>query len=537
MRRTRSSEKSGFPGGRRFATALVVSTLAGTGLAACGGEAEGHAAGQGRQADRGGRAGRGQAGDHLGRVPGAGRGNEPKSPSDLRDVEGAAGLPRPGRQEDRGGGLPAGHRQAREEARRPAAQPRRPGLGVSTCPAKWRHAAEVRCWTRYDLIGFDPRGVGHSTPQSCGLQDPESSSGLPLSRRGGSITRTWPSPSQRRAVRDTVGDNLRYFTTANTARDMDRIRQALGERKISYWGQSFGTYLGTVYSALFQDRTDRMVLEGNIDPPRRGRRSGGHVGQGHGRPVPRRGRRRRGQDGTLGLGDTVEQVTENYLTLADRLDRKPAAVPGTRLSLDGRCCGTSPTDAAAQRHAPSARPVLEGRRRPGRRQAPRTPTTRFSSQIFADSPAASGRPRGQPGHHVPGSRLRRRRMAPRQGRLRRPAAPPTARSGPLTAGMPDNIRACAYWEEAGRAARQGHLEGPRNTLILQNRRDNATPWEGGTGLHKALGDSSAFVGVDNGGHYVYNEGSACADKATVDFLTTGHLPGKNVYCTDVQRKR
>ncbi|MEU9246211.1 alpha/beta hydrolase [Streptomyces sp. NPDC048385] len=63
------------------------------------------------------------------------------------------------------------------------------------------------------------------------------------------------------------------------------------------------------------------------------------------------------------------------------------------------------------------------------------------------------------------------------------------------------------------------------------------PWEGGTGLHQALGGSSAFVGVDNGGHYVYDEGSACADKATVGFLTTGDLPGKNVYCTDVKRKR
>ena len=49
-------------------------------------------------------------------------------------------------------------------------------------------------------------------------------------------------------MRDKAGENLRYFTTANTARDMDRIRTALGEKKISYWGQSYGTYLGAVYS-------------------------------------------------------------------------------------------------------------------------------------------------------------------------------------------------------------------------------------------------------------------------------------------------
>lgn len=88
--------------------------------------------------------------------------------------------------------------------------------------------------------------------------------------------------------------------------------------------------------------------------------------------------------------------------------------------------------------------------------------------------------------------------------------------------------------EAGRAARHRDRRRPAQHPDPQNRRDNATPWEGGTGLHKALRGSSAFVGVDNGGHYVYDVGSACADKATVGFLTTGHLPRKDVYCTDVE---
>jgi pimeloyl-ACP methyl ester carboxylesterase len=107
---------------------------------------------------------------------------------------------------------------------------------------------------------------------------------------------------------------------------------------------------------------------------------------------------------------------------------------------------------------------------------------------------------------------------------------------PLTAGMPANIWACAYWDKPAEATVKVVPGGPRNTLILQNRRDNATPWESGVGLHKALGDGSAFVGVDNGGHYVYNEGSACADRATVGLLTTGRLPDKDVYCTDVTQK-
>jgi hypothetical protein len=106
---------------------------------------------------------------------------------------------------------------------------------------------------------------------------------------------------------------------------------------------------------------------------------------------------------------------------------------------------------------------------------------------------------------------------------------------PLTAGMPAGIWPCAFWGAPIEAPVAVTDDGPRNTLILQNRRDHATPWEDGVGLHEVLGERSGFVGVDNGGHYVYGRGSACADKATVDFLTNGDLPDDDVYCTDVER--
>jgi hypothetical protein len=66
-------------------------------------------------------------------------------------------------------------------------------------------------------------------------------------------------------------------------------------------------------------------------------------------------------------------------------------------------------------------------------------------------------------------------------------------------------------------------------LILQNRRDNATPWESGLGMRRALGARAGFVGVDNGGHYVYGTGSTCADQATVAFLANGTLPSQDLY--------
>ncbi|WP_020415892.1 alpha/beta hydrolase [Amycolatopsis sp. ATCC 39116] len=104
---------------------------------------------------------------------------------------------------------------------------------------------------------------------------------------------------------------------------------------------------------------------------------------------------------------------------------------------------------------------------------------------------------------------------------------------PLTAGMPANIWACAFWPEPIEEPVAVTAEGPRNTVILQNRRDNATPWEDGLGLAEVLGRRAGSVGADNGGHYVYGQGSTCVDQATVTFLTTGRLSEENLYCTDV----
>src|SRR2546429_3961340 len=64
------------------------------------------------------------------------------------------------------------------------------------------------------------------------------------------------------------GDELPHASTADTARDMDRIRAALGEPKLSYLGYSYGSYLGAVYASLFPQRSDRIVLDSNVHPGR-----------------------------------------------------------------------------------------------------------------------------------------------------------------------------------------------------------------------------------------------------------------------------
>ncbi len=122
--------------------------------------------------------------------------------------------------------------------------------------------------SRYDIVGFDTRGTGSSVPAlSC---DPaffsrprpdyvpaSAAAELVLENRA----RQYAADCERR-----FGWLLPYMSTVDLARDMDSIRAALGQRQISYYGVSYGTYLGQVYATLFPHRIRRMVLDSVVDP-------------------------------------------------------------------------------------------------------------------------------------------------------------------------------------------------------------------------------------------------------------------------------
>ena len=120
----------------------------------------------------------------------------------------------------------------------------------------------------YDIVGFDTRGVGASVPAlSC---DPSFFSRprpdyVPASAAAEQVlvdrARAYASGCERK-----FGWLLPYMTTEDMARDMDSIRAALRQQKISYYGVSYGTYLGQVYATLFPHRVRRMVLDSVVDP-------------------------------------------------------------------------------------------------------------------------------------------------------------------------------------------------------------------------------------------------------------------------------
>jgi pimeloyl-ACP methyl ester carboxylesterase len=122
----------------------------------------------------------------------------------------------------------------------------------------------------YDWIGFDPRGVGSSQPAlTCdneyfGYNRPYY---VPVTR---SLERTWLAKAKTYAVAcDRAGGALLdHLKTTDTVADMESIRKALGASQINYYGFSYGTYLGQVYSTLHPKQVRRMVLDGNVNPAR-----------------------------------------------------------------------------------------------------------------------------------------------------------------------------------------------------------------------------------------------------------------------------
>ncbi|MFJ1758891.1 alpha/beta fold hydrolase [Amycolatopsis sp. NPDC088138] len=385
----------------------------------------------------------------------------------------------------------------------------------------------------YDLIGFDPRGVGTSAPQSCGLENPSVAALFPYPAADGSIdANVQAARATAQQCARKAGDTLRYFTTANTARDLDRVREALGEPKISYWGQSYGTYLGTVYSSLYPDRTDRMILEGNVDPAHVWAGEAASWGKGMAERFPDAAAVAAAQNATLGLGATADEVTRTYLALADRLDHRPAPVPGTPQALSGAML-RSVTYALLIHN--NTLPVLAQVWKAAADLADGHVTDadgQVLQQVFADAPPAPGVPADNQATMFLALTCGDAEWSHDVGGYARNTAA-DRKAWPLTAGMPANIWPCAFWPQPIEKPVTVTGQGPRNTLILQNRRDHATPWDSGVGLRHVLGERAAFVGVGNGGHYVYHEGSACADNATVTFLDSGRLPEQDLDCTDV----
>lgn len=141
------------------------------------------------------------------------------------------------------------------------------GSGVAWVQGAWV-ALPIPLKERFDLVGFDPRGQASSTPGIDCADDLDSFVSLDLTPDDG---------TEKQAIVDQTDklvagcearskDILPYVGTNQIVRDMDMIREALGDEKLTYIGLSYGTFLGAMYAETFPDRVRALVLDGALDP-------------------------------------------------------------------------------------------------------------------------------------------------------------------------------------------------------------------------------------------------------------------------------
>ncbi|MFF8999908.1 alpha/beta hydrolase [Streptomyces achromogenes] len=135
------------------------------------------------------------------------------------------------------------------------------GAGVPQLAAEGRQFMDLT--NGYDVVTFDPRGVGRSSPVSCG----EGGVAVPaVPRQDPGAGQPQALLRQLRQVAEECARNsgpvLAHIGTVNASRDLDVIRQALGDKKLDYLGFSYGSRLGAVYAAQFPDRVGRLALDG-----------------------------------------------------------------------------------------------------------------------------------------------------------------------------------------------------------------------------------------------------------------------------------
>ncbi|EXG81202.1 alpha/beta hydrolase [Cryptosporangium arvum] len=403
-----------------------------------------------------------------------------------------------------------------------------PGTEGLHLPATFAQLTSPRVRAAYDLIGFDPRGVGRSTPVTCGLTTAEMVPTSPYPAPDGSIDANIAfARSAAARCRARSGALLPYLTTANTARDLDLIRRALGEERVSYWGGSYGSYLGAVYASLFAGRTDRMVLDSAVDPERIWYDEFRQQSAGMAARFP---------DAARAAGLSVAEATALYQGVAAALDRAPARVPGSPVVFSGDVFRYLTFSLLYQ---DAALGPLAQAWRAGRHLAAgvaSTEETALLAQILAKiTPSATTSP------GVPADNAIASAYAVACGDVRWPTTLDTYRRAvardraayPLSAGFPANLWPCAFWptppiEAPVRIADHG----PR-ILVLQNERDPATPLESARGMRRALGERSRLVTVAAGGHGVYGVRGpdACENVVADAYLLDGSWPTKDVRCS------
>ncbi|GHH54100.1 alpha/beta hydrolase [Streptomyces candidus] len=199
------------------------------------------------------------------------------------------------------------------------------GSGITTLPSAAKDYEKLR--SRYDLVSFDPRGVGRSAPVECAdakTLDTYYASDMTPDDAAEEKQFADGLKKYSESCRQNSGGMLPHVGTVNAARDLDLMRQVLGDEKLHYFGISYGTELGGVYAHLFAAKVGRAVFDAVVDPTQKAEESS--LGQAKGFQLALNNFAKdcvaRGDDCKL-AGSTPEEIEDNIVALLQRLDKKP----------------------------------------------------------------------------------------------------------------------------------------------------------------------------------------------------------------------
>ncbi|MEU1982009.1 alpha/beta hydrolase [Nocardia sp. NPDC019395] len=392
------------------------------------------------------------------------------------------------------------------------------GLGLSKLLVTQGLPASVL--DSYDLIGMDTRGVGHSAPVSCGFTDDQAYFGnIPPYAADDAAVAEQATIARGVAEQCAANDHdgrLRQLSTANTARDLDRIRAALGEEKASFLGFSYGTALGAAYASMFPERADRIVLDSNIGDTFLDHDGMRRYARGMEETFPDFAKWAAARHDSYGLGRTPEEVRRTYFTLAERLDKTPVdGMDGGLFRFSNFVTLYSESSYAAA--AQSWQSLLES----------------------GNAGPAGGRPPGT-GAPSPNDNGWSVFLAvtcndiewPEDVGTYRRAVAEDREKYPLYGAAAANIMPCAYWQLGpSEPPVPVAADGPAGVLVVQNRRDPVTPLRGGESIDEKFGERSRLVSVDGSGHGAYVLGTnPCASNTVTGYLVDGTMPERDVTC-------
>ncbi|MEU0105462.1 alpha/beta hydrolase [Streptomyces sp. NPDC006129] len=384
----------------------------------------------------------------------------------------------------------------------------------------WANTAKA-----YDFVGFDPRGVGKSTPISC--VDPQEFVKAP---------KMDPVPdseadklAQRKLAREYAdgcyersGWMLPHMTTPNTARDLDVIRAALGEKKLNYLGVSYGTYLGAVYGTLFPGHVRRMVVDSVVNPSREKIWYQANLDQ----DVAFEGRWKDWQDWvakndvTYHLGDTRAEVQQQWLKLRATAKKNPIGGVVGPAELISFFQGApyydsqwAPVASVFSKYVAGDTQALVDAAAPDLSDTAGNAASENGNAVYTAVECADAK--------WPTSWQRWDRD---NTRLHRDY--PFLTWANAWMNLP-----CATWpvkQQTPLDVKTG--KGLPPVLIVQSERDAATPYEGAVELHKRFKGSRLITEKDAGSHGVTGLVNPCVNTRVDSYLLTGKLDGADVTC-------